>query len=480
MILLVCISAAEEWTSLGEYRVIGTHAPGMTTDTDGGDSGQALVIDQRLRLGVDGKAGDWRFAAESDFLSGQVIGDTWGVRGEDDDRRRWALDSFSLAGIAPRRLSGGVDTAAGKFDLGLTTSNWGLGLVANDGASDPLFGRSDFGDRVFRLRYATRPGEQWTLVAAADLVAADDSADVLDGQAAGQGVVALLHGAKSPTTLGVYGVFRHQVENAFDPPGNERVTDVGVLDAYARVQRPVGRWTAELGVEGAGIVGRTARSASYNARDGLDVLAGGAAARLAATDAKQRLGLHLRGGVASGDGHPDDGASNAFTFDRDYDVGLVLFDEVQGALDAAAYGQLSNPEYSGQAPDGADALVSEGALRGAAYVQPAVVVNARPWLAVRLGAVVAWSMAPVAQPFESFRNGGVPTNHLGVETSGYYLGSEVDWALVVGDTAPPGGNPLAKPNLRPSLWVQGGHGFLSEDLGGGRVDVVSLAARLRI
>ncbi len=480
MILLACISFAEEWTDLAEYRAIATIAPGMVTDTGGGSSAQGFVLDQRLRLGVDGKAGAWRFAAESDFLSGQVLGDTWGIPGEEDDRRRWALDSFSVSGIAPRRLSGGVDTGVGKFDLGLTTSNWGLGLVANDGAADPLFGRTDFGDRVFRLRYGTQPAEHWTLVVAADLVAADDSAELLDGQAAGQGVVALVYGARGPTTAGLYGVFRHQVENAFDPPGNERFTDVGVLDAYARVQRPLGKWSLDAAVEGAGIFGRTDRALSYNARDALDVRSAGLVGRVVATDAKDRLGVHLRGGFATADGNPDDGASNAFTFDRDFDAGVVLFDEVQGALDAAAYAQLSDPAYSGQAPDGADALVSEGALRGATYVQPAVVLKARPWLAVRLGAVLAWSNAPIAQSFESFRNGGVPTNHLGVETSGYFLGSEVDWALILGDVSPPGGNPVAKPKLRPSLWIQGGHGFLSADLGGERVDVVSLAGRLRL
>ena len=33
---------------------------------------------------------------------------------------------------------------------GITTSHWGLGLIANDGNHDQLFARTDYGDRVFR------------------------------------------------------------------------------------------------------------------------------------------------------------------------------------------------------------------------------------------------------------------------------------------------------------------------------------------
>ncbi len=480
MILFTCISMAAEWTDNAEYRAIGTMGSPLLLNDDGASLEGGFDLDQRLRLGVDAKAKDWRFGAELDALSGQVFHSTWNIPGEEDDRRRWADDSFSLAGLQPRRLSAGIDTKVGKFDLGLMPSQWGMGLLANDGTGDPLFGRTDFGDRSIRARYLTQTPGGWTMAAIADLVAVDDSADIMQGQAAGQAILAALYGARGPSTFGVYGVFRHQVENAFDAAGNERRTNAVVLDMYGRVQRPVGKWTLDASAEGAGIYGHTNRSLSYNSPESLEVLSTGAATRLVLTGPKERLATHLRLGYATGDGAPDDDEQNAFAFDRDFDAGIVLFDEVMGGLDAAAYAQLSDPEYSGQAPDGADQLVGEGAVRGATFVQPAIVVQPRPWLGVRLGAVIAWSTAPIAQPFQTFRNGGVPTNAYGDPTEGYYLGSEIDWALTLGDLSPPGGNAITKPKFRPSLWIQGGHGFLSSDLGGERVDLVSVAGRVRI
>jgi hypothetical protein len=464
----------------GEYRLIGSLPGEMTVDTDGTRIGQAFVLDQRLRLGLGWQAKTWHAATEWDFLTGQVVGDTWDILGMEDDRNRDGLTSFTLDGIRPRRLSVGTDAGAVRLEFGLQTSQWGLGLVANDGVKDPLFGRSDFGDRVIRFRAATRAAPNVLITGAFDVVAADDLADLARDQLALQGVGAVLFGGPATGQGGVYVVYRHQVEDAFADDGDRRETDAVVLDLYGNVPLVKGNWTVQALGEGAGILGTTERSLSYTAREGLGVASLGAAGRLELSAPKDVFQNHLRLGYASGDGAPDDGVTNAFTFDRDFDVGMVLFDEVQGAVDAAAYAQLTDPEYSGQPPDGADSLVSEGALRGAAYVQEAITVKPLPWAKARVGVMAAWATAPIAQPFTSFRAGGVPTNHLGEATTGRYLGTELDWALIVGDDAPPGGRLLLRPKLRPSLVVQGGHAFLSEDMGGETVHVLMAAGRLRL
>jgi hypothetical protein len=156
---------------------------------------------------------------------------------------------------------------------------------------------------------------------------------------------------------------------------------------------------------------------------------------------------------------------------------MVLFKEVLGAVDAAAYAQISDPENAGAAPWGAEALVTEGAFRRATFVQPLLGGKPLPWLDLSAGALFAWATAPIQQPFATTRNGGVPTNFLGEETSGYALGTEVDWAVKVGDV------PMGKEGLlaraRPALLVQGGHLFASDNLGGGAHTLLTATGRLR-
>lgn len=478
MLLLASAAHAGGLTDAAEYRLIVALPPAMVVDADGDTIGQTWSLDQRLRLGIDYVGKDWHLGTEWDLGTGQIAGDTWDIPGAEDERERWELGGFTLDGIRPRKVAVGVDTPVARFDVGLMTSRWGLGMVANDGATDPVFGRDDFGDRVIRARLATRVGKSTTLVLAGDIVAADDTADLAQDQVATQVVAAALAGAPSTGVAGIYGVYRHQVDDGYvDGP---RVTNVGVLDAYGQVRRPVGTWSVDLAAEAAGIVGRTTRATNYNARDGLVIESGGAVAQAHFHAPADRVSVLLRGGVASGDDDGEDGVSHAFSFDRDFDVGMVLFDEIQGALDAEAYAQVTDTTYAAEAPDGADSLVGEGAFRAATFLAPTLEIRPMKFVEGRLGAMTAFATAPIAQPFETFRNGGVPSNHLGVATTGRYLGTEIDWAVIVGDTAAPGGRAFVEPKLRPSLVVQGGHAFLSPDLGGGGVDLVLVEGRLRL
>jgi hypothetical protein len=334
---------------------------------------------------------------------------------------------------------------------GLVTSRWGLGMVANDGATDPEFGRNDFGDRVIRLRVGTRPlpNVPLTVVVAGDRVVEDELAEwspLEGGVEAWQFIASALYGEREGARGGLYYVYRDQTEE-----DDVRVTRAHVLDGY--LDTPVALRGARLrfAVEGAGILGTTSRGQSYTSRDGLDVRSASVTGLAEATLAALPIRVAARGGWASGDTDPDDDQGNDFTFDRDFDVGAVLFDELLGAVDAAAYAQLEDPAHSGGPPDGAEALVAEGAFRHAVFLQPVVEVTPKPWLSVKAGVLLAWNTNPVQQPFTTARNGGVPTNHLGDETEGYDLGTEIDWAVKLGDV------PLKRAwHLQPAILIQGG------------------------
>ena len=92
----------------------------------------------------------------------------------------------------------------------------------------------------------------------------------------------------------------------------------------------------------------------------------------------------------------------------------------------------------------------------------------------RLGCVFAWSTAPIAHPYYTFRNGGVPLSYAGNTPEGRYLGSEIDWAI--GSRGPSSAREGDSARLYPTLLLQVGHAWPSLSYSGivDRVDHVML------
>jgi len=455
----------------GDLRYLASLPPDFVVDAEGDTVGQSFVLDERARVGVDLTGKGWAVATEWDLFTGQLAGDPWDIAGDVDARHRETMGVLTAHSFVPR-----VATVQGllgpvQFTGGLQTSYWGLGMVANDGAHEPTFGRTDFGDRVLRARFVTKPNGPTapaTFVFAVDRVVEDETASWALGQAAYQGVMAMRWDTAA-SHHGVYGVYRDQTE-----ADGERVTRVAMLDAFGEHGGTSESCTWSMGGEVAGITGETSRVRTYAQPEGVRVASAGATGYAAMGMVSGKLGGRLRAGWASGDGNPDDSVSHDFTFDRDFDAGMVLFDEYSGAIEAATYNELADPEHTGHTTDGADALVTEGSFRRATFVQPMVESKVTDWMSARAGVLGAWSTAPITEPFYTYRNGGVATNQLGVETSGRWLGAEVDWGVT-----------LAAPSswkLRPELTVQGGYAIPSVDNGNPDRSVLALhtaTARLR-
>lgn len=446
----------------------------MLLDPEGGTTGwTGPQVDARLRLRIDGAWGRGRLALESDVFAGPVLGDTWDLAAL-DERGRDTLDPLALAAF--RKANVGVRLPFADLQVGLDTSHWGLGVLANDGASDPLFGRTDFGDRVLRARLATMPlGEERPLylVLAGDRVVSDEQARWAAGDAAYQAIAALLWDdpgdGGAPRRLGLYGVHRRQTD------ADGRFLRVTVLDATGAATVPVGALRYTAATEGALILGGTDVSRTLAAPEGVGVRAGGAALHQSLGDAEDRWVGHLRAALASGDRSTDDDRVTDFRFDRDHDVGMVLFDEVLSAIDLDAWRRVTDPDGGAVPPDGVDVLAAEGAFHQAFALQPALQLAPVPWLDLRVGGLFAWSTGPISHPWRTFRAGGAPTNHLGRPADGRYLGSELDWAIGTREAAWPRGT------FRPTLQLQVGHAWPSEALSGGvaRVDHLLLLARVR-
>ncbi len=512
-VVIGCFHGPVTLRSYGELRYIGSLPPTLTLDAAGTQLGQGPVLDQRLRAGIDLRPSNpaaalpWSVSTSWDVFSGQLAGDPWDLPGSIDERHREQIGVLYAHSFLPREAVGELRLGPIGVQAGLTTSYWGLGMVANDGNHDAEFGRSDFGDRVLRLRLGTRPFQKGafplTLAIAGDRVVQDDlvRAGVFGpaGQVAWQGVLAAAYTPQSGNVFGIYGVYRDQTEPLLNGETIARTTRLGVIDGYGEGHVAVGALELRAGGEFAGIRGHTTRTETYNSTDGIAILAHGATGYLgvARSVSGYSFGLaedlppssnpaklppahdvwsaKVRAGWASGDADPNDGVSGDFTFDRDYDVGMLLYREQMGGIEAADYALISDPGNAGQAPDGADLTVTEGSFRRAIFAQPVMDVAPLAWLGVRAGVMRAWSTAPIEQPYYTFRNGGTPTNYLGQPTSRRALGTEIDVAVRVGGV-PVGYRSV---RIRPDVLVQGAYLFGAPDMGGGIASMLTGTVQAR-
>ncbi len=451
----------------GEYRLQGSLLSELAVDAEGTFLGQRAYLDQRLRFGIGLVGDNYRFGVEWDLFSGQIAGDLWQIPGSIDDRNRQKYGALSADGFVPRLAAARFQGPWVTVEAGLITSHWGLGMLSNDGAHDPWFGRSDFGDRVLRVRGTFKPlygrkqphpqRDRLLLTVGADWVVDDEMASFSRQQLAFQALASLLYADPDGRRLGIYSVYRNQRELLED-----RQTHAVVLDVYGDLPFPIwdSGWSGRVALEAATILGSTNRSLSYNEREALVVAQGGITAQVSVRGPGDKLQFHLRGGWASGDQSPDDEVVQGFLFDRDFDVGMVLFDQLTGGVAAASHVLLSDPDNGGAPPDGVDALVTEGAFGSGLFLQPIVQLRPLSWLEARIGLAVAVSSAPLRHPFYSFRAGGTVRNHHNEEPAGALLGSELNWALQFGGALPFGGD--MAPRLEALL--QGGHLFVGDAL----------------
>jgi hypothetical protein len=326
----------------------------------------------------------------------------------------------ALQVLALRKLYLEYTFAAGVVRVGQQASSWGLGLVANDGAVDPEagdFGQKHFGDLTYRALFAVHPfldtrgvWKAFELALAADLVVRDDTARFDTGDRAYQGVLTARFVKDDAHQAGLYAVYRSQ-RNVNDTTGGGAL-DVFVIDAAAKwaFQRGHGR-VFKLGFEAAGITGTTTLGRNENAAQLKVRQLGGA---LKASAHFGHTVVFFDAGYASGDQNPMDDRAENFRFDRDYKVGLVLFDQVL-AYQSARAGVRA----------GAELLGTGGAVTGAWYLFPRVKVSLSDWLDGFGGPLFAFSSGRLTDPVNTRLAGGTSLNFLGGQP-GFFLGTELD------------------------------------------------------
>lgn len=433
------------WDVRGQARFRFNQASDFATDDVGTRHGREAWTETRLVLG-----GFWNpiermhLEVEIDGLNGQASGDvtTLGQQIDEDLFRISRYDQQDLRRVYPRKALIQFDTSFARFIVGAQTFGWGTGMLANDGLSDQDFGDAWRGSLVARIAVLTQPlrnrstsavGRGWTLLAAGDRVIEDDNASWYDGDDAWSAIL----GTRIDTarwSVGAFNALRWQTDRP-DPlyPVDRRTTvQVNSVDVYGKwtITEPGGDHRLQLEGEAALIVGRTDRPwLDETFEDGARVQSMGALARLRYDSQAARLTARLDAGYASGDNDPRDDVARGFSFHSDYNVGLILFDQVMPMLTARAGDRVFDPDLLAVPPSGVRFTVAQGGVTNAGYLNPVVRWQPVNGLDARLGWLYAVAAAELVDVYQSALAGGYDTGFGGVTGGSRVLGNEVNLGL---------------------------------------------------
>ena len=373
----------------GSYRLRFDNDSNFPLDDTGATSGQRNWVEHRLRLTPKiveiGEQGGIEIQSSFDIVSGVFAGDTAG-----DFRGYGLTDRSQRSGLKAegfdfRYLFTEIRTPAGMLQLGQMPSHWGMGMLTNNGNGENVtdFGDPRFGDIVDGALFATRPligllgpksefAQQIAVAVAGELVYRDRFAQLVVknggglqiGDVAWQGVGALVYDPGERTRAGLY--VARRVQDFAASAGN---LHIWIFDGHLRHNQllPMGL-VLSLEGEAAQVYGGTNHAPNLSALGMTRVSQQGAVLR--AGLAHVRVEAEIEGGYASGDANPFDDQATNFQMNRDFKVGLVLFDEVLMFQTQNAARRLSDPALVGTPPPGLDLLPSEGAVTNALYLKP--------------------------------------------------------------------------------------------------------------
>jgi hypothetical protein len=334
---------------------------------------------------------------------------------------------------------------AAQMRVGQQPSHLGLGIVENDGNHPALFGDYQGGSRAERLQLTFKPlgaASGWSLRVAGDVVAKDPWADLSEDEVALRGLLAISYDDGRDHLLSAYGALRSQqrIEDShLEPESQEQLTLV-TLDLSGRhsTDLPGGQGSLFGEYEAAVRMGDTTILRSVwqqQTGEREKIMAYGGAARVgfvATTASEQGEWGHFAAAVewgwASGDADPNDGTYRRFDFDPSHNVGLILFDEVLAWKTARSASIAQNANLAARSAPGASLLASNGAVFGATYVHPSLVVRPLRPLDLRLGAVVAQATADLVDPM-LVTSDGTFNNYDGGDPTSHDLGLELDTAV---------------------------------------------------
>lgn len=264
------------------------------------------------------------------------------------------------------RAWGDVTTPVGRISVGRMPLHWGSGMLLNDGIhTNPHF--ADFGDTADRIQWEYLVRDQFILQAAAELNSEGFVNDP-EGRVDDRAAYSLVTAYRSEDVTG--GILLRLDRN--------RALDFSMFTADGAVDAQLGKLHAELEV--AGQFGSGDLDAGFN---DISITALGAVVDAELDVAPFALGVQA--GLATGDGKDDQGL-RTFTFDRDYSIGLMMFEQPMPTLAAAAPNDVNQGRSY-------EATLTGNAVSNAMFLKPRL----RRSLIDGLDAEVSWLGARVAK-----------------------------------------------------------------------------------
>lgn len=306
-------------------------------------------------------------------------------------------------------------TPVGLLEVGRMPSDWGMGIFTNDGNGfDDLFGDNYDGDTFDRILFGTKPfGKESPLMTALiyDIISAGKPEELKDDVS--EIILALLYSEKWGIA-GIYGGYRPQISTS---------TEAYFGDIYLKLNL----YNITLEAESVYVHGHS-RALQTSQNQGKYIIDQACAASRIGYSGKF-LKPSIEIGFASGDNNPLNRHVTQFTFHSDYNVGLILYEQVLADLTEAMYQKFYTlGEYP---PPGAEKMSTEGGVSNSFYVFPAITVNITEALSAVAGLLYARSIFPFVDVVELIKTnyeknlmGGEPSKELGWEVDG-----GIEWNL---------------------------------------------------
>lgn len=480
-------------------RLAAERSSAFQVDADGAQAPDGIEVGSRLGLGlhleaqppeggmrVEGNVGVelWQgvFSGRPTLAGDRRPGDLWNA----------AQLTEAWAGVS----LGERDAERVGLRAGLQLSQWGLGLLANDGRSYASDGPGSWfslpyvGDRVLRTAVWARPWAGTTsnlrglvLSLAVDRVASDDitlpiaNPDFMAfhrDEVAWQGIFAARMHLSERDWLGLYYVYRDQRTTGPVGVGGKSLAvhsadlacDVGLIDRADL--------TLRFAAESVGIFGTTTLAPTPDFPTH-DVLQGAAVGRFDLRMGSLLALLDL--GWFSGDASADDATIGNFKADPNFQQGIVLFRRIVGWQTARMRRTASNPDVVGYPNEDIERLSSAGSLTSAITVFPRI--GARLGRAeIYGGLLLALTPTPIADPYHSrVHGGGAARNVYSQAPDGPLLGSELDAGVRMRFDVVPGGAQLVA-GVEYGIALPGGAlAGLDSNVHGGRVVLTLTGAR---
>jgi hypothetical protein len=428
------------------YRVGATQLSDMRVDADGNLYGQGMLVDHRLSISPTlTLMKSAKIVSELQLAAGYLAVDdpeaAFAGIGPPRDERARSLETDTWDDeVHVRKLFLEWRMPVGVLRLGRQTTTWGLGILANAGDDEkgdwgsPRFGTDrNFGDVNDRLLFATAPfaglsNAAWAkginLAIGGDLVVRDERGVRSDGDRGIQGVGVARY-KDDAHEVGLYVVRRDAADL------NDDTTKVWVYDLFAKLTQPVGDFEVTATGEAALIDGTTTVARNNAFTGELDVKQLGYVARVGGSYRPLLISFDVELGYASGDSNPNDRFVRNFTFDRDYNPSLILFEELRAAETVAAVAAASDPARVGYPSDSLRYLPTGGAVTNTRYLKPTARYTFRSPLGdlgARLAVLLAQSEEDSVDPFNTNLTSS-PQNFQGGDAAERDLGVEVDLGL---------------------------------------------------